>query len=143
MCIRDSFNDYVNPVDATRSEKRSAKRKELEAKYGEDSEQADTELSRWEKANPRSTLSTVHDVVDHIDHIAKLVGVEHVGMGSDYDGVPVVPKQLEDVSTYPVITQGLLDRGYNVQQIKQIMGGNVLRAFRQTEAVAKELAASK
>ena len=137
------FNDYVNPVDATRSEKRSAKRKELEAKYGEDSEQADTELSRWEKANPRSTLSTVHDVVDHVDHIAKLVGVEHVGMGSDYDGVPVVPKQLEDVSTYPVITQGLLDRGYNAQQIKQIMGGNVLRAFRQTEAVAKELAASK
>jgi len=59
--------------------------------------------------------------IDHIDHIAKLVGVDHVGLGSDYDGVPSLPKQLEDVSAYPVITQGSIDRGYSDADIRKVL----------------------
>jgi len=82
---------------------------------------------------------TIYDVLDHIDHIAKVAGVEHVGLGSDFDGVDMLPDQLEDVSTYPRITQGLLDRGYSEPQIRQILGLNVMRVLRKAEQVAAEL----
>jgi membrane dipeptidase len=75
-------------------------------------------------------------LLDHIDHIAKVAGVQYVGIGSDFDGVSVLPKQLEDVSCYPYITQGLLDRGYTEEQIRGILGGNVMRVFRGVEAYA-------
>jgi len=82
---------------------------------------------------------TIHDVVDHIDHIVKVAGVEHVGIGSDFDGVSTLPAQLEDVSTYPLITQALLDRGYSDEQIKLIMGQNLMRVLREAEQVSKQL----
>ena len=63
----------------------------------------------------------------------------HVGIGSDFDGVPALPQQLEDVSTYPVITQGLLDRGYKAAEIRKLLGENVMRVFRETEQVAASL----
>ena len=78
-------------------------------------------------------------MVDHIDHIAKVAGVDCVGLGSDYDGVTLLPEGLEDVSTYPAITQELLDRGYSEVDIKKILGGNALRALREAEEVARRL----
>lgn len=86
------------------------------------------EMKAWDAKNPIEPGS-VHTVLDHIDHIAKVAGVDHVGLGSDFDGITMVPKELEDVSTYPKITQGLLDRGYSEQDIKKILGGNLLRAM--------------
>jgi membrane dipeptidase len=80
-------------------------------------------------------------VVDHIEHIIKTAGIDHVGIGSDYDGIPRVPRGLEDVSCYPAITQELLNRGYNREQIHKILGGNVLRVMRQAEQVASQLQA--
>jgi membrane dipeptidase len=62
-----------------------------------------------------------------------------VGIGSDYDGITMVPRQLEDVSTYPVITQELLNRGYGEADIHQIMSGNILRVMREAEKVAAQL----
>ena len=82
---------------------------------------------------------TIHVLLDHIDHIAKVAGVEHVGLGSDYDGVSVLPEQLDDVSYYPYITQGLLDRGYTEEQIRGILGENLMRVFRGAEVTAKRL----
>jgi len=79
-----------------------------------------------EKQNPIERGS-VYTILDHIDHIAKMAGVDHIGLGSDFDGITSVPEQLEDVSTYPNITQGLLDRGYTEEDIKKLLGGNVLR----------------
>ena len=84
---------------------------------------------------------SIHVVLDHIDHIAKVAGVDHVGLGSDYDGIDAVPAQLEDVSTYPKITQGLLDRGYSDEAIRKILGGNVLRVLREAEQVSRGLQA--
>ena len=78
-------------------------------------------------------------VVDHIEHIIKVAGIDHVGIGSDYDGIPRLPRGLDDVSCYPNITQELLNRGYNKEQIHKILGGNALRVLREAEKVAKRL----
>ncbi len=84
----------------------------------------------------RGTLSTV---VDHIDHIVKVAGIDHVGLGADYDGVTRLPVGLEDVSKYPDITLELVKRGYTREQIHKILGGNALRALKQAEKVAAEM----
>ena len=78
-------------------------------------------------------------MLDHIDHVVKLIGIEHVGIGSDYDGVgDSLPIGLKDVSTYPNLVQGLLDRGYSDADIKLILGGNTLRVWQQAEEYAKK-----
>src|ERR1700678_4324447 len=79
-------------------------------------------------------------LIDHIDHIAKVAGVEHVGLGSDFDGVSgATPQGMDSAADLPKITQALLDRGYNSADIKKILGGNLLRVFRQVEAVSHEM----
>ena len=75
--------------------------------------------------------ATLEDAVAHIDHAVKVAGIDHVGIGSDWDGIDKVPVGLEDVSKMPAVTAGLLKRGYSEQDIKKIMGGNVLRLMRQ------------
>ena len=73
---------------------------------------------------------TLGQLVDHIDHIVKLVGDNYVGIGSDYDGVGSLPLGLEDVTTYPKITEELVRRGYSKKSIKKILGENVLRVMK-------------
>ncbi len=80
-------------------------------------------------------------VVDHIEHIIKTAGIDHVGIGSDYDGVRSLPVGLDDVSYYPNITQELLNRGYNKEQIHKVLGGNVIRALRDAENVSVKMKA--
>lgn len=79
---------------------------------------------------------TVKDVVNHIDHIVKIAGIDHVGLGGDYDGVSMLPERMGDVSSYPLITQELLNRGYSEKKIRKILGENVLRALRAAEKAA-------
>ncbi|MEZ6062953.1 MAG: dipeptidase [Planctomycetaceae bacterium] len=86
-----------------------------------------------------SDRGSIHDVVDHIEHIINTAGIDHVGIGSDFDGVPQLPTQLDDVSTYPLITQELLNRGHSADDIRKVLGGNILRVLRQTEQVAAEM----
>ena len=78
-------------------------------------------------AVPRPALSVL---LDHFDHIAKVAGVDHVGIGSDFDGIEVTPQQMEDVTMLPRIAQGLLDRGYSDEAVKKILGGNMLRVMK-------------
>ncbi len=88
---------------------------------------------------PRPPLSML---IDHIDHIAKVAGVDHVGLGSDFDGVSgQLPQGLDSPADLPKITQALLDRGYSAEDCRKILGGNLLRVFREVEAVSKELQA--
>jgi membrane dipeptidase len=88
---------------------------------------------------PRPPLSML---IDHIDHIAKVAGVDHVGLGSDFDGVSgQLPEGLDSPADLPKITQALLDRGYSAEDCRKILGGNLLRVFREVEAVSKELQA--
>ncbi len=108
--------------------------REMKKQYPDEQEYL-TAMRKWRRENPLPP-ATVHHVVDHIEHIIKVAGIDHVGLGSDFDGIPTTPRQLEDVSKYPVITQVLLDRGYSPEQIKKVLGGNLLRAMRKAEEVA-------
>jgi membrane dipeptidase len=93
----------------------------------------------WTAKLPRPPFKVL---IDHIDHIAKVAGVDHVGLGSDFDGVSgATPRGMDSAADLPKITQGLLDRGYSAEDIKKILGGNILRVFRQVEAVSRELQA--
>jgi len=132
------FNSYVAPALAERSRKRSEYRDELRTRFPDDPDRVNAELRQWEIAHRVRDTCDAHDVVDHIEHVVEVAGIDHVGLGSDYDGVPAVPDQLGDVSAYPVITQGLLDRGYSEEEIRKVLGGNVLRVFREAEAVARQ-----
>jgi len=87
----------------------------------------------------KEARGSLHDVVDHIDHLVKVAGIDHVGIGSDYDGVRRLPEQLESVASYPLITQELLNRGYDKASIHKILGGNVMRVLREAEVVAKSM----
>lgn len=68
-------------------------------------------------------------LLDHIDHVAKLVGVDHIGLGSDFDGIESAPKELDDVASYPVLTKALLKRGYSKADVRKILGENFIRVF--------------
>ena len=70
-------------------------------------------------------------IVDHMDYIVSLIGDDHVGLGSDYDGISIVPRGIEDVSKMPEITRIMLERGYSEERIKKILGGNFMRVFRE------------
>jgi membrane dipeptidase len=80
--------------------------------------------------HPRVGQATLEDAANCIDHIAKLAGIEHVGIGSDFDGIETVSSGLEDISKLPALTSALLKRGYSEQDIQKIMGGNFLRVIR-------------
>jgi len=131
------FSGFVVPESAKIMANMFDVSRELRAKYPV-TEDFDRAMKDWHKAHPMPS-GTVQDVVNHIDHIVQIAGIDHVGLGSDYDGVNQVPVQLEDVSTYPVITQVLLDRGYSEKDIRKILGENILRALREAEKVSREL----
>ena len=83
--------------------------------------------------------ATLDDVLDHLDHAVSVAGIDHVGLGSDFDGVFDLPAGLEDVTRLPQITYGLLQRGYTEEAIYKILGGNALRVLEEAEVVARRL----
>ena len=109
----------------------------VKEQYGEDSDEAKRRIKDIEANNPYP-FATVDTVLDHIDHVRDLIGVEHIGIGSDYDGVgDSLPVGLKDVSSYPNLVQGLMDRGYSDKEIEMILGGNLMRVWEQVEDYAK------
>ncbi|MBR9785284.1 MAG: membrane dipeptidase [Gammaproteobacteria bacterium] len=114
----------------------SAARKALIEKEGEDSPKLENFEEAYRKEVPYP-YSTLDEVLDHIDHVVKLIGVDHVGIGSDYDGVgDSLPIGLKDVASFPNLVQGLLDRGYSRTDIEKILSGNLLRVWQQVEDYA-------
>jgi len=92
-------------------------------------------VDAWRAKNP-APRATIIQVADHIDHIRKLAGIDHVGLGGDFDGITQVVLGLEDVSTYPDLIAELLRRGYSDDDVKKIAGRNILRVFKRAEQVA-------
>jgi len=129
------FSGFVEPEAARMIDSVFETIEGLREKYPQDEEYRKA-VRDWRRENP-IPRGTVHTIVDHIDHIVKVAGIDHVGLGSDYDGCSVLPEQLEDVSCYPYITQELLNRGYSKKDIHKILGGNLLRALRRAEDVAR------
>lgn len=131
------YSGFVVPEGARAMKEMFRVGRDLKKKYPDEAE-FKAAYGQWLQTNP-FPAGSVHDVVDHIDHIVKVAGIDHVGLGSDYDGIGTTPKQLEDVSCYPFITQELLNRGYSREDIHKILGGNALRAYRIAEQVARKL----
>jgi membrane dipeptidase len=99
-------------------------------------------IEEWTKAHP-APAAHVSDAADHIDHIRKVAGIDHIGLGGDFDGITQVPEGLEDVSKYPSLTAELLRRGYKDEEVGKILGQNVLRVMREVEKVSKRLQAER
>ena len=104
-------------------------------------EKAKAALAEWDAAHPPPPV-TLSMVADHIEHIAKVCGVDCVGIGSDFDGIPDTPAGLEGVDKYPALLAELARRGWSDADLGKVAGGNVLRALREAEAVAKTLQAT-
>jgi len=130
--------DFVSPAVAAWTLQAAAERSRLRTRYGNAPQRVTAGLQAWRAANP-APRATFAQVADHIDHIRRVAGIDHIGLGSDFDGIESIPVGLEDVSKYPVLTSELLRRGYSDDEIKKVMGQNVLRAWKGAEAVAARL----
>jgi membrane dipeptidase len=117
---------------------KSAEEARLKALYRGQPKVAAEKLDEWTAANPapRASLS---DVADHIEHVIRVAGPDHVGIGSDFDGIDSVPVGLEDVSTYPALLVELAKRGHSDDQLRKLVGLNVLRVMRRAEEVARTM----
>jgi membrane dipeptidase len=100
-------------------------------------------IMREEFAKVKAPKATLAQVADHVEHVRKVAGVDHVGLGGDYDGNDNWPVGLEDVSTYPVLFAELVRRGWSDDDLKKLASGNILRAMREAEAAAKRLRAAR
>jgi membrane dipeptidase len=129
---------FVSTPVAEHGRRETAERTRLAGLHGSDTARIDAELAAWRQANPAPRASLL-DVADHVDHIRKVAGIDHVGLGSDFDGIATVPVGLEDVSTFPALLAELLRRGYADDDIRRITGRNLLRAMRAAEAAAAKL----
>ena len=134
---------YRNAQIAQESEVKKAVQDLKDKAKAEGKELTYDDLSKVERQYadkiPRPPLSML---IDHIDHIAKVAGVDHVGLGSDFDGVSgQLPEGLDSPADLPKITAALMERGYSAEDCRKILGGNLLRVFREVQAVSKQLQA--
>jgi membrane dipeptidase len=119
---------------------REATRRRLEALNPDSSDAVTRGVEEWVEANP-APKTFARDVADHVDHMRKIAGVDHIGIGSDFDGISTTPVDLTGVDAFPVLFAELLRRGYSDEDLKKISSGNVLRVMRAAEKVAREMTA--
>jgi membrane dipeptidase len=127
---------FVSQDVADWGARETAERNRLTTEAGGDAAAVERGLAAWRQRNPAPRAS-MFQVADHIDHIRKVAGIDHVGLGSDFDGITSVPVGLEDVSTFPLLLGELLSRGYSDDDIRKITYRNALRVLRQAETVAR------
>ena len=131
----------VSPQSAERDRRLKAQQDAIDEKYKNDPERRAEESDKLEQANPLPPLP-ISKLIDHIDHIVKVAGIDHVGIGADFDGANDMPEGAQDVSMLPNITYELLKRGYSERDIRKILGENFLRAFAEAERVARGMSKS-
>jgi membrane dipeptidase len=138
-------NFYDGFLDSRKAEiamRRRTLQDELNQKYPNDPKRVAEEMKRWNEAN-QVGVTPFSVLMDHFLHVIKVAGIDHVGIGSDFDGVPALPEGMEDISRLPNITIELMKRGYSDTDIKKVLGENLLRVMTQVERVAKEMQAEK
>jgi len=126
----------VSPQSAERDRRIKAQQDAIDEKYKDDPERRAEESDKLEAANPLPPLP-ISKLIDHIDHIVKIAGIDHVGIGADFDGANDMPEGAQDVSMLPNITYELLKRGYSERDIRKILGENLLRVMAEAERVAR------
>jgi len=131
----------VAPQSAERDRRLKAQQDAIDEKYKNDPERRAEESDKLEAAHPLPPLP-ISKLIDHIDHIVKVAGIDHVGIGADFDGANDMPEGAQDVSMLPNITYELLKRGYSERDIRKILGENFLRAFAEAERVARTMSKS-
>lgn len=132
----NAFPAFVDSASAVAMRDVFGVQRRYQAQWPNDPQKVDSAFLAYINAIPNTTLDKY---VDHIDYIAKLIGVQHVGIGADLGAIDKHPAGLDDISMFPNLVAELLRRGYTDAQVKGIMGGNVLRVMRKTEAVARRL----
>jgi membrane dipeptidase len=129
------YPGFLTPEGARASRDVFGVYRKMRQKYPKESDlRAAWQAYRREHPLPKCS---VHHVVDHLEHVIRVAGIDHAGLGSDYDGIGATPVQLEDVSCYPYVTQELLNRGYKKEQIHKVLGLNALRVLGEAEKVAR------
>jgi membrane dipeptidase len=129
---------FVAPEAGDYSRRATAENRRLKAQFPSDDAAQKKGLEAWTAANP-APKATLAQVADHIDHIRKIAGIDHIGVGGDFDGITSVVRGLENVSTYPALFAELARRGYSDADIAKISSRNILRVMRTAEAVAVRL----
>jgi membrane dipeptidase len=136
VVMANFYPGFISEAYRQRAAGRSAEEARLKALIPGDPERRTTLLAAWEAAHP-VPHATLSDVADHIEHIRQIAGVDHVGIGSDFDGIDgTSPDGLEGVDRYPALFQELARRGWSDQDLAKLAGGNVLRAMERVEQVA-------
>ena len=135
------FPTFLSPQVWAWARERLAEEARLKSLYSFSEAQVDAGLKAWEEKNPRPEIP-LSVVADHIEHIARVAGNDQVGIGGDLDGVPYTAVGLEGVDGYPRLFAELIRRGWSDRNLAKIAGGNILRAMRRAEAVAKGMKAS-
>ena len=133
---------FLSPPVTAWNKLRDAEQARLALQFPNDAAAVTRGVEDWTKAHP-GPVAHVSDAADHIDHIRKVAGIDHIGLGGDFDGITQVPEGLEDVSKYPALTAELLRRGYKDDDVRKILGRNVLRVMREAEKVSKKLQAER
>ncbi|MFN7273667.1 MAG: dipeptidase [Bacteroidota bacterium] len=137
-----ALNFYSGFVDSTYKKKEAlfqkAHRKEIDSLIasGVQTEYALTLITEKYAAEANEARPSLEQLLAHLDHIVRLIGPDHIGIGSDFDGISSSPKGLDDVTSYPLITDALLKRGFTKKQITNILGGNIIRVWKANEAGA-------
>lgn len=129
---------FLSPEVAAWNQLQTAETGRLQQQFPNDEAARKAGLDAWTKGNP-APRATVADAADHIDHVRKVAGIDHIGLGGDFDGITSVPQGLEDVSKYPALTAELLRRGYSDDDVKKVLGLNVLRVMKAAEDVSARL----
>ena len=114
----------------------------LQERHGDDAQRIQQEMDAWRAANPAPNVPLTA-VADHIEHIRDVAGIDHVGLGSDFDGIPTYVDGLEDVSTFPALLIELARRGWSDDDLRKVAGENILRVMRDAEAAARRLQRSR
>jgi membrane dipeptidase len=129
---------FVSEEVRTWNSQEDAEEARLKALYPDDPDRVKRDLEAWTKAHP-VPRATLRQVADHVEHVRKVAGIDHVGIGSDFDGITSVPVGLEGVDDYPALLAELLRRGWTDEDVKKLAGLNVLRVFREAERVSQRL----
>jgi membrane dipeptidase len=134
-----NFGSYfLDPAVTERSADRRAERARLEELFPGDPKAVEERMKLWNEENPVPEVS-LSVAAEHLDHIVRVAGIDHVGLGSDFDGVSSLPEGLEDVSGYPRLLAELIVRGWSREDVAKLAGLNVLRVLREAETVAAVL----